>query len=44
MAGYQHDLPIVVFACVEELYRTGQQEKVYPRMISLFTNPPLPPL
>ncbi|KAI5120816.1 hypothetical protein M0805_003212 [Coniferiporia weirii] len=23
MAGFQHDLPIVVYACVEELYRTG---------------------
>ncbi|THH09764.1 hypothetical protein EW145_g1791 [Phellinidium pouzarii] len=30
MAGFQHDLPIVVYACVEELYRTGAstQEKV----------------
>lgn len=24
LGGYQHDLPIVVFACVEELYRTGE--------------------
>ncbi|TFY74271.1 hypothetical protein EWM64_g9741, partial [Hericium alpestre] len=23
LSGYRHDLPIVLFACVEELYRTG---------------------
>jgi hypothetical protein len=23
LGGYRHDLPLVVFLCVEELYRTG---------------------
>ena len=26
VGGRKHNLPIVVFACVEELYRTGMQE------------------
>ncbi|KAL5480841.1 hypothetical protein ACEPAI_9781 [Sanghuangporus weigelae] len=34
VAGYQHDLPIVVNACVEELYRTGMTEP------GLFRSPP----
>ncbi|KAL5499191.1 hypothetical protein ACEPAH_1709 [Sanghuangporus vaninii] len=34
VAGYQHDLPIVVNACVEELYRTGMTES------GLFRSPP----
>ncbi|KAH8110368.1 Rho GTPase activation protein [Phellopilus nigrolimitatus] len=34
MAGYQHDLPIVVYACVEELYRTGMT------VPGLFRSPP----
>jgi hypothetical protein len=24
LGGYRHDLPFVVFLCVEELYRTGK--------------------
>ena len=24
LGGYRHDLPLVVFLCVEELYRTGE--------------------
>jgi hypothetical protein len=24
LGGYRHDLPLVVFLCVEELYRTGK--------------------
>jgi hypothetical protein len=27
LGGHQHDLPIVVFACIEELYRTGIHQK-----------------
>jgi len=26
LGGYRHDLPLVVFLCVEELYRTGEYE------------------
>ena len=25
LGGFEHDLPIVVFACVEELYRSGME-------------------
>ncbi|KLO11347.1 Rho GTPase activation protein [Schizopora paradoxa] len=34
MGGFQHDLPIVVYACVEELYRTGMTTP------GLFRSPP----
>jgi hypothetical protein len=26
LGGYRHDLPLVVFLCVEELYRTGESQ------------------
>lgn len=28
--GYQHELPAVVFACIEELYRTGSSISLTP--------------
>jgi len=34
LGGYEHDLPIIVFACIEELYRTGLWLR--------FTRPPSP--
>ena len=29
LGGYRHDLPLVVFLCVEELYRTGKSASFY---------------
>lgn len=29
LGGYRHHLPLVVFLCVEELYRTGESYTVF---------------
>lgn len=35
LGGYRHDLPLVVFLCVEELYRTGKSANFF--LASLFS-------
>jgi hypothetical protein len=37
LGGYRHDLPLVVFLCVEELYRTGKSPNFIRRTLFRLT-------